>query len=106
MDPGPWTLLSHLWLLAPVYVRVAQGIASESPILDQKTWTFQRSCDAVANIIERADYVLRTLPDVIAGLRAAAPQLQASCLAPARKWPQEDISAYVNNGTCTNHRKP
>ena len=74
-------------------------MATGSPILDQTTWTFQRSCDAVENILDRANYVLHALPSVIAGLREAAPQLEASCVAPPRDWPQENM-AYRKMSGC------
>jgi len=73
-------------------LQIAQGTANAAPVLDQRTWTFQRSCDAVENILTRAEYVLKVLPDVIEGLRSSAPQLEASCIAPAREWPQENMA--------------
>jgi len=71
-------------------IQIAQGSSEGVPLLDQDTWTFQRSCDAYNSIIEAGAHLLHELPTVIANLRQAAPQLSTSCVAPARDWPDMD----------------
>jgi len=65
-------------------VQVAVGNAPASPLLDQGTWVIQDSCIALENIVDRAAKVQQSLPSVLAGLKQSAPQLEVSCVAPAR----------------------
>jgi len=65
--------------------QVTSGYSGEmGALMDQSTWTFQRSCAALESIVDKAMHVQEALPGVIEDLRLAAPQLTASCIAPGR----------------------
>jgi len=88
------TFLGPLTSMRLDTVQVAQGMTMVSPLLDQDTWTFQRSCAALDNIVDTAISMTAELPAIVAGLRAAAPQLDASCIAPSREWP-DNVPAFA-----------
>ena len=65
-------------------VYVAWGHSGDAPLMDQDTWTYQRSCSAIESMIDKAVELSDQLPSVIADLRTYAPQLDAACIAPPR----------------------
>lgn len=65
-------------------VQVTQGYSGVAPVMNQTTWTWQRSCIALEGIVDNAAFVHEQLDGVQARMSAAAPQLAASCVAPAR----------------------
>ena len=62
----------------------ASGGPLTLPALDSHGFTWQRSCDAFEAIVSKAARVSSRLPAVVAGLRAVAPALETSCVAPSR----------------------
>jgi hypothetical protein len=83
------TFLGPLTSMRLDTVDAAQGNVRtiDGPLMDQDYWTFQRSCAAMENIVDTSITMMEELPHLVARLRAAAPQLQASCVAPGRDWP-------------------
>ena len=65
-------------------IQAAVGAASGDPVMTSTSVTWQRSCAAMERIATHAALMQKQLPDVVAGLRAVAPQLEASCVAPPR----------------------
>lgn len=83
-------VLAYQVLLADVTVLridtgfVVTGTPPAEPTYEQEKWTWQRSCDAMHSIVDKATTVTRRLPEVVSDLRAAAPQLAAACVVPSR----------------------
>lgn len=65
-------------------IQAFDGVASNPVIMESKTIVRQRSCAAFEVMIARAKRLKMELPAVVAGLRAAQPQLSPTCVAPAR----------------------
>jgi len=77
-------LLSAITPMRLDTVQVAQGSApGRSRMMEQSTWVFQRNCAALEKIVDRAQHIQVMLPAVLSTLRAAAPQLEVACVAPA-----------------------
>ena len=80
-------LLTKVTTMRGDMLHVTMGASSggfPAAVLDQTDWTFQRTCQAFENIVDRAQEIQAALPAVISALRAAAPQLDAQCIAPVR----------------------
>lgn len=68
-------------------IRITSGASkrgSSTMLGEQPSWTFQRACPAFDSVVRLAIKVQALLPAVIRDLRAAAPQLSTSCVAPPR----------------------
>jgi len=83
------------WDAAQLLIGSSTPPVSSADVLNQSTWTFQRSCQASEKIVERAAYIQARLPDVIAQLRAAAPQLESTCVSPPRDLTVESPGAWA-----------
>ena len=83
------------WDAAQLLMGTSTPPGSSADVLNQSTWTFQRSCQASEKIVERAAYIQARLPDVIAQLRAAAPQLESTCVSPPRDLTVESPGAWA-----------
>lgn len=100
-------VISYQDLLTPLTgmrwdtVQMTQGTAPgqgvDAPLLDQSTWIFQRSCTAYESIVDKSIDILAKLPAVVSALREAAPQLEASCIAPPRFY-QSPLCDYDSGG--------
>ena len=51
---------------------------------EEQIISYQRSCEAIELGVAKVDAIQVALPGVLKGLRAAAPQLDATCVAPGR----------------------
>jgi len=85
------------WDAAQLLMGTSTPPGSSADVLNQSTWTFQRSCQASEKIVERAAYIQARLPDVIAQLRAAAPQLESTCVSPPRDLTVESPGVWSTN---------
>lgn len=65
-------------------IRTFDGATPTLPIMNSSTITWQRACPAMESIIANAASVREKLAGVAEGLRTAAPQLKAACVAPQR----------------------
>jgi len=86
-------LIAYQRVLGPITqmrydtLEVTQGTSGTEPLIGEVgtgTWTFQRTCTALASIVKQASYIQREVPAVVQGLRDASPQLEMSCVAPTR----------------------
>jgi len=78
------TLLGEITPMRLDTVYTAWGHSGASPLMDQTTWTYQRTCSAMDRMLDQAISVHEQLGGIIAGLRTAAPMLDAACIAPPR----------------------
>jgi len=85
-------------------LRVITGATKTLPIYDSTAWTFQRSCPALRNIVDKVVEAQSKLPQLVTQMRAAAPQLNGVCIAPARDSITPGIASVIGKDRALKNR--